>query len=295
MNVPIENGGQANETGVRRSASRGSPRGGFYRALCAAASLALIVACQTTPVTGRKAFNLTSVETDKQLGADAYGEFLKTAKLADGRPEFAMVKRVVDRLVAVADDPGDFEWEVHLIDDDKTVNAWCMPGGKMAVYTGILPVTKDEAGLAVVMGHEIGHAVARHGTQRLSSQGLVEQGLALIGQKYQSVAEYQQYLGVFANVAVFMPWGRSQELESDEIGLIYMARAGYDPSTAVDFWTRMAALSGAAPPEFLSTHPANERRIEEIRDLLPKALKEYRKATGKPGDAKGVSPDAIKR
>lgn len=242
---------------------------GFY---FAAAGLALLVsACITTPVTGRRAFNAMSIEQDKSLGSEAYADVISKAKVVDQRPEFAMVKRCTDRLAAVADDPG-FEWEVHLIDEPDTVNAWCMPGGKMAVYTGILPVTQDETGLAVVMGHEIGHAVARHGTERIS----LEMGPAVLiellgGENKALLATAQQLL-------VSLPWGRKQELEADHIGLIYMARAGYDPSAAVDFWKRMSAKSGGAPPEWLSTHPSDDTRIQRLQELLPEAQAVYRQA-----------------
>lgn len=263
---------------------------GFYRA-GGALALAFLAACFTTPVTGRQSFNPTPVEDDKTIGADTYAEMLKGAKLADSDPkfaaDFALVKRCVARLVAVADDPGGFEWEVHLIDDPKTVNAWCLPGGKMAVYTGILPVTKDETGLAVVLGHEIGHAVARHGTERMSSEGLLHGGIQLIGLKYQSVQQYAEYIGAAKTLLLSMPWGREQELEADEIGLIYMARAGYDPDQAIAFWQRMAAGSQGAPPEFLSTHPSDDSRIAALKDNLRKARTIYAgKKSWKPAEGK---------
>jgi len=221
--------------------------------------------CVTTPVTGRKSFNAFSIDDDKAYGEQAYREVLGTAKLKDSGPEFDMVKRCTDRLTAVADDPG-FAWEVHLIDDPKTVNAWCMPGGKMAVYTGILPVTQDETGLAVVMAHEIGHAVARHGTERMSMEMGPSVAIELLG------GENKALLATAYQVGLSMPWGRKQELESDRIGLIYMARAGYDPRQAVEFWKRMSEQSQGAPPEFLSTHPADSTRIAQLEELLPEAL-----------------------
>lgn len=239
-------------------------------------------ACSTVPVTGRSAFNIASVDQDKQLGAEAYAEVLKTAKLKDNGPEFQMVKRVVDRLVKVADDPG-FQWEVHVIDDPKTVNAWCMPGGKIAVYTGILPLTQDETGLAVVLGHEMGHAVARHGTERMSQEQVLGGVLSVVGTKYQNLAQYQSAIGMVVNYGVLLPFGRDQESEADHIGLIYMARAGFDPRKAVEFWERMAKNSGGgAPPELLSTHPSDEHRIADIKHLMKDALKEYERAGGTP-------------
>jgi predicted Zn-dependent protease len=196
-------------------------------------------------------------------------------KLRDSGPEYEMVKRVATNLARVADDPG-FDWEVHLIDDPKTVNAWCMPGGKMAVYTGILPVTQDETGLAVVMGHEIGHAIARHGTERMS----IELGPSFAIQ--QLGGDYSQLLGMAQGLFISLPWGRKQELEADHIGLIYMARAGYDPRKAVEFWKRMGSQSQGAPPEFLSTHPSDEHRINDIEKLLPEAIKVYDASGGRP-------------
>ncbi len=222
------------------------------------------------PITGRQSFNLIPMSRDPELGAQAYAEVLAESSLADDHPQAPMVHRVVDRLCVegqkLIEVP--FEWEVHILEDDQMVNAWCMPGGKMAVYTGILPVTQDETGLAVVMGHEIGHAIARHGTERMTQQYGTSIVLGLIG------GDYVELLGTATNIMVLMPFGRSHELEADHIGLILMARAGYDPRAAVDFWTRMQASSGGSPPELLSTHPSDATRIAEIEALLPKALAE---------------------
>ncbi len=268
---------------------RGKTGRGFYRCADALRGWGLVLlallavgapSCQTVSVTGRKQFNMFSVEQDKQLGAEAYAEVIKASKLVTSGPQYQQVKRVVERLTPVVDDPG-FQWEFHVIDDPKMVNAWCMPGGKMAVYTGILPVTQDDAGLAVVMGHEIAHAVARHGTERMSTQGLGNMGLSILASSFESAAQYQEAMLLATDLLVFKPWGRDNELEADHIGLIYMARAGYDPRAAPEFWKRMSALSnGQAPPEFLSTHPSDARRIAEIEKLLPEALQVYAKATG---------------
>ena len=240
----------------------------------AAVLLASLCACVTTPVTGRKALIPLSVEQDKELGARAYAQAMAEVKLDDQHPQAPMVQKVVNRLVTVAqpDVPVKFDWEVHVIDDDQTVNAWCMPGGKMAVYSGILPVTGNAAGLAVVMGHEIGHAVARHGSERMVQQMGIEVALAYIA------GDYSDLGGQVAALAVLMPWGRMQELEADHIGLIYMARAGYDPRTSVEFWERMAQMGGEAPPEWLSTHPSNASRIQQLQELMPAALAEYEAA-----------------
>jgi len=260
------------------------PRRGLFGAsvlgaLLASASVA--PSCTTVPVTGRSAFNMASIDEDKKLGSEAYAEVLKTAKLKDNGPEYAQVRRVTDRLIPVVDDPG-FEWEVHVIDDPKTVNAWCMPGGKIAVYTGILPLTKDDASLAVVLAHEIGHAVARHGTERMSQAGLTDMLLQGASAFNQNLAQYQAALGQATNLIVLQKWGREQESEADHIGLVYMARAGYDPHVAVTFWQRMAAQSSGAPPEILSTHPSDEHRINDIRRLMPEADREYKRAGGAP-------------
>ena len=241
-------------------------------------------ACVTTPVTGRSQFNLLSLEDDKALGAQAYEEMLQGAPLVQSGPQYDQVQRVVGRLVEVADaDPefeGQFDWEARLVKDDATVNAWCLPGGKMAVYTGILPFTQDDTGLAVVMAHEIGHAVARHGSERMSQSIPVQVLLQWAAGEYGQGAA--QLGAQVANLGVFMPWGRKQELEADHIGLMYMAEAGYDPRVAEQFWTRMGQGQQGAPPEFLSTHPSDESRIQQIRDLLPEALKLYQGAQPHP-------------
>jgi len=175
----------------------------------------------------------------------------------------------MQKLSSVADQQG-FAYDVKLLQDDETVNAWCLPCGKMAVYTGILPVCQDEVGLAVVMGHEIGHAIARHGTQRMSTDSLAQSALGLLGEQ-----NYQQ-LGAMAYEMLFsLPYGRKHELEADHIGLILMARAGYDPRKAIDFWQRMEALGGSSGPEWLSTHPSHGTRIEELNNLMPEAMAIY--------------------
>ena len=264
--------------------SSGTAPSGFY---ARTSRLALVIGlvlisslstgCVTTPVTGRSQFNMLSLGDDKSLGLQAYGEILKDAQFVESGKQHDQVQRVVSNLVAVADDPGDFDWEVKLVKDDATVNAWCLPGGKMAVYTGILPFTQTETGLAVVMGHEIGHAVARHGAERMTQQMGLEVAVALAGGE-----GWGQYAGAAANLFISLPWGRKQELEADHIGLIYMARAGYDPREAERFWTRMSAGKEGAPPEFMSTHPSDETRIAQIQDLLPEAMKEFQRAGGQP-------------
>ncbi len=259
-----------------RGVYRGARR--LLAAWCALAALvcALAPSCQTVAVTGRRQFNMFSLEQDKQLGGEAYADAMAQSKRITSGPQYAQVKRVVERLIPVVDDPG-FEWEFNVIDDPKTVNAWCMPGGKIAVYTGILPVAQDDAGLAVVLGHEIAHAVARHGTERMTTQGVGSVGLSILASQFETAAKHQEALLLATDLLVFKPWGRDNELEADEIGLMYMAKAGYDPRQASEFWKRMAALSGGGAAgsgleQYFSTHPSNAERIARLERLLPKAL-----------------------
>jgi predicted Zn-dependent protease len=219
-----------------------------------------------------------------------YDTFLKEHKLSTDRAQTDMVKRVggkvqnaVERYFAsqgMSSRLASYKWEFNLI-EDKEVNAWCMPGGKVVVYTGILPVAQGETGLAVVLGHEIAHAIAEHGNERMS-QGLLAQfgGVALAEALAAKPAATQQLwmavYGVGAQYGAILPYGRLQENEADHLGLIFMAMAGYDPREAVTFWQRMAAQKGGnAPPEFLSTHPADATRIENIKKLLPEAMRYY--------------------
>jgi len=269
------------ETKATGTAGRGlyrrsrATRGGLRPVLASALAASLLAACAAVPVTGRQSANLFSPEDDVALGGQAYEEILAPERIVTSGPQKEMVERVMQRLVAVADDSG-YQWEVRLIQNDEVVNAFALPGGKMAVYTGILPVTQDETGLAVVMGHEIGHVVARHGTERMTQQI----GADMIAQWAAGrVGGDPQLWDLGKSLMVSLPWGRKQELEADHIGLIYMAKAGYDPRRAADFWKRMSQGGGGAPPEWLSTHPSDERRIHQIEGLLPEAVKVYQ-ATG---------------
>ena len=222
--------------------------------------------CQTVPVTGRTSGNIFTIGYDESLGASAFDEITAGQPILTSGQASNRVSRVFDRLVAVADDPG-FEWEAVLIDDDATVNAFALPGGKCAVYSGILPVCEDDSGLAVVLGHEIGHVVARHGTERLTREVGIEAGLALL-----QAGEYEALTRTLVALTLSLPYSRSQELEADHIGLVYMARAGYDPRAAPAFWRRMDSSSADRPIEFLSTHPSPESRIRRLQELLPQAL-----------------------
>ena len=267
---------------TRRCQPLRSLRSRALSALALGALLCSATACTTTPITGRQSLNLLSRSEDMQLGEQAYGELLAEAKFITSGPDYDRVQDVVARLVEVAHYSAEFDWEVRLVDDDSVVNAWCLPGGKMAVYTGILPFTQDATGLAVVMGHEIGHAIARHGTERMSQQMGVELLLGYISGELGPEAE--QIGAQVANYGVFLPWGRSQELEADHIGLMYMAEAGFDPGAAVGFWQRMAGDKGETSTleGLASTHPSSEARIEQIEELLPEARRIYGRNSARP-------------
>jgi len=210
------------------------------------------------------------------MGAEAYKEILAKAKISTDPATNALVTRVGTR-IAAATGRSDLPWEFKVIDDPQTVNAFALPGGKVAVYTGILPITRDEAGLAVVLGHEVSHVMARHSAERISEQlgaELVAKGIgAAIGL---DTPITQAGAGLLVNT-LLMPWGRKQESEVDHLGLIYMAKAGYDPHAARDLWIRMAEASKgrARPPEFLSTHPSEETRVRQIEGWLPEAMRSY--------------------
>ncbi|MEM8709679.1 MAG: M48 family metallopeptidase [Planctomycetota bacterium] len=246
--------------------------------------------------------NLIPVSQDPVLGAQAYPELLANDSLIESGAEHQMVVSMTDRLVRAAkeidpDIANQFEWEVVLVRRDDLVNAWCLPGGKMAVYTGILPVANDgsgdmETGLAVVMGHEIAHATLRHGTRAMTRQmgasaiiGIV--AVALGGSESSNLAT--GLAGLATNLAS-LSYGRDAELEADRRGLTYMAKAGYDPRAAVGFWQRMKAASGGqAPPEWLSTHPSNDNRIKQIESLLPEVIPIYEQS-GSSGRLKSFKP-----
>lgn len=259
-------------------------------------SLVLVVvalaACSTVPITGRSQLNLIPGQSMLSMSLQQYDQFLQEHKVSTNQEQTAMVKRVggriqgaVERYFASSGLSGalsNYKWEFNLV-EDKQVNAWCMPGGKVVVYTGLMPVAKDEAGLAVVMGHEIAHAIAEHGNERMS-QGLLAQlgGVALSTALSTKSTETQQLwmsvYGVGAQYGAILPYGRMQESEADHLGLVFMTMAGYDPNEALMFWQRMSAQKGGqAPPEILSTHPADKTRIEDIRRLIPGVIAEYRK------------------
>jgi predicted Zn-dependent protease len=251
-----------------------------------------LLACQTVPITGRQQLSLIPSETVLGLSSDAYRDFLAKKKVINNSKDAYMVKKVGQHVQHAVEkyftDNGmssqlkEYKWEFNLV-DDKSINAWCMPGGKVVVYSGILPIAKGEEGLAVVMGHEISHAIAKHGDERLS-QGLVAQmgGVALsamLSQKSKKTHDLcMTAFGVGSQIGVLLPFSRIQESEADRLGLIFMAMAGYDPRKAVDFWKRMAnTKNDRSVPEFLNTHPADNKRIDDIEKLLPEAMRYYKK------------------
>jgi predicted Zn-dependent protease len=261
-------------------------------AILTAIVLLTVVACTRVPITGRQQLSLIPSSELNALSFQQYTQFLSENQLSTNAAQSARVEKVgrdiqqaVERFYAEQGQSAALEgyaWEFHLV-DDKEVNAWCLPGGKVVVYTGLLPITQDAPGLAVVMGHEIAHAVANHGGERMSQSMLTELGgMALqqaLAQKSQETQQiFMTAFGIGSQVGVLLPYSRVQESEADHLGLVFMAMAGYDPSQAPAFWERMAAQNqGGAPPEFLSTHPSDETRLRKIRELIPEAMKYYRK------------------
>lgn len=243
--------------------------------------------CSTVPIIGRKQPPMPPAEYMAQQSALSYRQVLTESTLSANQQQAAQLQRVgmristaVERFMTqnnMAEQVDDFHWEFNLIEEDVP-NAWCMPGGKVAFYTGILPYTKDETGMAVVMGHEVAHAVARHGSERLTYQ-VAQQGFGALlswgtkDNKYQEA--YMQLYGLGTQYGGILPFSRLHESEADRLGLIFMAMAGYDPNAAVGFWQRMAASNPDAPPEFLSTHPSDETRIRKLREYMPEAMQYY--------------------
>src|SRR5262245_3379654 len=252
----------------------------------AAIVLVLAAGCATAPYTNRRQLILVSQQEEAALGTQAFQQVVSRSQLDRDPTTNAAVEQVGRRLAAVANRP-DFQWNFVVIKKDREANAFCLPGGKVAVYTGILPIAQDQAGLSVVMGHEIAHAIARHGAERMSQAQLAElggQALAIgLGGSASSAAILAAY-GLGAQVGVLLPYGRTQESEADHIGLLLMAQAGYDPRVAIGFWQRMERSSGAkgGPPEFLSTHPGHGARVQQINAWMPEALRLYEATTPAP-------------
>lgn len=241
----------------------------------------LLAGCETAPITGRSQFIIMSPSQATQMGVQAYQQILSKAKLSTNQDYINRVRTIGRRIADVSGQP-DLQWEFNVI-EDKRPNAFALPGGKVAVHTGLFTVAKDDNQLATVMAHEVGHAIARHGSERVSTQMAVQLGLAGLGAA--AGQEYEQMVNLAAGAAslgIILPHTRSQEAEADHIGLILMARAGYDPRAAVPLWENFKKAGGERPPEFLSTHPAPQSRINRIRELLPEAMAIYRKSARAP-------------
>jgi metalloendopeptidase OMA1, mitochondrial len=245
--------------------------------------LIIISSCVTTPVTGKKAFIAIPFSQEVQLGESAYRDFLQKerANINNDRELNQLIKRVGMRIARASDLPN-LNWEFKLI-NSKEANAFCLPGGKVVIYTGILPICKTEAGLAAVIAHEVGHAVARHGAQRMSQQIALSSGLSLASLSFDN-SKYRDLilasLGAGMTVGLVLPYSRDNEYEADEIGTIYMARAGYDPNEAVSLWERFSRKYGPGQsPEFLSTHPYSQNRSKRLKEqVLPRAMLEYHRS-----------------
>lgn len=251
--------------------------------------LLFLISCSVVPMTGRKQFVAIPSSQMNTLSAESYSQVLAEGKLSTNTNYVNMVKEVGQRLTAAVETYmkqnnleatiEGYDWQYNVLVSEE-INAWCMPGGQIAFYEGIMPVCQDERGVAVVMGHEIAHAVARHGNERMSQQLALQMGgvalsEALKTQKQETIDLAMLAFGVGAQVGVMLPYSRTHETEADEMGLYFMAMAGYNPQAAVDFWKRMEAKSTARPPEFLSTHPDPWDRISNLERLMPKAMEYY--------------------
>ena len=266
----------------------------FYRSsvvVFSAIVLAALLGCETNPYTGRSQLLMTSVDQEMQMGAQAYGQVKNDPKMHQSQDprEVEPVRRVAARIIEAAkrskyaEMANQFQWEVTVIKDDKTMNAFALPGGKIAVYTGIFPVAKTEAGLAAVLGHEVTHALARHGAERMSQGQLTNAALQVLGTAAGTTGGNAMLgqaamaaLGAGAQVGVLLPFSRKHESEADYIGILLAADAGYDPRESVHLWERMEQMSGGkGPAEFLSTHPGHETRIEQLKKWMPEAMAIY--------------------
>lgn len=244
-------------------------------------ALFLLAACYTVPQTGRSAWHLVPADQLASMSATQFGQLKQDTAISRNPIYNAMLRRVGERIASVAGpDMPNAQWEFVVFDDDEQINAFAMPGGKVAVYTGMFKVVQSDADLAIVMGHEIAHVAARHGNERMSQQLLAAGGaLALsVGTADMGRGERALLLGAYgagSTIGLILPYSRYHESEADEIGLLYAAKAGYDPRAAISLWQRMAAQHNGAPPEFLSTHPANSTRIRKLNALMPQAMQVY--------------------
>jgi metalloendopeptidase OMA1, mitochondrial len=258
----------------------------FPMAAAVILSAVIFSGCTTVPVTGRSQFNLTSQSEEMELGLTSFEQLKKETPISKDAAANALVQRVGKRIAAVAQsDMPNAQWE-FVVFESKEANAFCLPGGKVGVYTGILPITKDEGGMATVLGHEIAHAVARHGGERMTEAMAIQLGSQIVGASLSKTDPRYQKAGMLAygvtsTVGVALPHSRKQETEADQIGLLYMARAGYDPENAVGFWQRFSDFNqqqGGEGFAFLRTHPTDETRIRNLKEWMPKAKAEYKPA-----------------
>lgn len=248
---------------------------------CVFVFLLMLLSCAKVPYTERTQLMMVSEVEETKLGETAFEQIKEKSRMSADPAKNALIRRVGERIAAVIDRP-DYRWEFAVI-DEPTVNAFALPGGKVAFYNGILPICMDENGIATVMGHEVAHVLARHGAERLSQEQIVSVGemallTGLLGRNPEAQDAMMRAYGLGAQLGILLPYSRKHELEADEIGLILMAKAGYDPRGAVAFWRRMNdAKKGGGPPEFLSTHPSDEKRIQRLESLVPKAMEYYRR------------------
>ncbi len=236
-------------------------------------SLSLMAGCATAPYTGRSQLMLVSEGDEIGAGEQAYRHILRDSVLSDNSEALRLVRKVGERIARAAN-KAEYKWDFRVINDPENVNAFCAPGGKVAVYTGIFPIAQDEAGLAVILGHEVAHALLRHSGERMSQSEILGAGLGIAGATGLN-PQLLQALGLGASVGLVLPFSRSQESEADHVGLILMAKAGYDPRASLGVWERMERKEKGAPPEFLSTHPGSETRIQQLRAWIPEALQYY--------------------
>ena len=267
--------------------------------------IAGLYACGSVPITGRRQLNLVSDQEVLSLSLQSYNEYIQTAQKSTDKNATALVVKVGTNIAKAVESYfqatgqedllSQFRWEFNLINENQ-VNAFCMPGGKIVVYTGILPYTQTEAGLAVVLGHEVGHAIAKHSNERMSNQMALEMGGAAVSSVLSKTSATTQNIGATvwglgSELGVALPFNRKQELEADHLGLVLMAIAGYDPNAAIPFWERMSQQGGGTI-EFLSTHPSDHTRVSEIRKKLPEAMEYYHSIWGKNSTGGSTKPNA---
>lgn len=256
--------------------------------------VSIFISCGTVPLTGRKQLNMIPSSEMLAMSYQQYDQFLQENNASQDQVNAEMVERVGHKIKGAVEQYlqqnghtgllEGYAWEFNLVDNDQ-VNAWCMPGGKVVIYTGILPITKDETGLAVVMGHEIAHAIAEHGNERMSQQLIQQAGatglmVALNEKPQETQMLWSMVYGYGTQYAIMLPYSRTHESEADHLGLIFMSMAGYNPQEAPAFWERMSAVGGAAPPEILSTHPSDETRISNLNEWMPEAMTYYNNSGG---------------